>query len=85
MGQVTLNVRRFAFANWRYWPSLTKMYDLDFKAKSLLLLLLESGLSYIVVIESLYSYILNVNYTEICKLLLIYLYKQMGLSRYGAY
>jgi len=51
--------------------------------KSLLLLLLESGLSYIVVIESLYSYIFNVNYTEICKLLLIILYKQMGLSRYG--
>jgi len=47
------------------------------------LLLLESGLKYIIVIECLYSYILNVNYTETCKLLLIFLYKQMGLSRYG--
>lgn len=59
--------------------------DLDFKLKSRLLLLLESGLRYIIVIEYLYSYILNINVTETCKLLLNFLYKQMGLSRYGAY
>lgn len=64
---------------------LQKCTDLDFNSKSRLLLLLESGLNYIIVIEYIYSYILNVNYTEICKLLLIFLYKQMGLSRYGAY
>ncbi|GGN29668.1 hypothetical protein GCM10007984_34330 [Shewanella putrefaciens] len=47
---------------------LQKCTDLDFKAKPRLLLLLESSLNYIIVIESFYSYIFNVNYTEICKL-----------------
>ncbi|QLE87534.1 hypothetical protein FLM48_22130 [Shewanella sp. Scap07] len=38
---------------------LTNILDLDFKLKSLLLLFLESGLKYIIVIEYIYSYILN--------------------------
>jgi len=59
--------------------------DLDFSAKSRLLLLLASGLSCIIVIKDLYSYIFNVDYTEICPLLFIFFYKQMGLSRYGAH
>ncbi|SQH74648.1 protein of unknown function [Shewanella benthica] len=45
--------------------------------------ILVSSLNYIIVIESIYSYILNVTNTENCKLLFNILYKQMGSSRYG--
>ena len=67
-----LSVRRFARSKLALSAIPTKCADLDFKWKSRLLLLLESGLKYIIVIECLYSYILNVNYTETCKLLLIF-------------